>query len=54
MDLEEAYECGVDEYSILSMSSLYDGSRAYLRSGSRVGEYFDVRRGMRQGCIIYP
>ena len=21
---------------------------------SKVGEYFEVRRGMRQGCVIFP
>ena len=60
MDLEKAYdkvcreelwrvlhECGVDGYLIRSMSSLYNGSRACVRLGSRVGEYFEVRRGLR-------
>ena len=28
-------------YFIRSISSLYDGSRGYVRLGSRVGEYFE-------------
>ena len=67
MNLEKAYdkvcrealwrvlrECGVDGYLIRSMSSLYNGSRAYVRSGSRVGEYFKVRRELTQGYIMSP
>ena len=51
IDLEKAYdkvyrealwrvlhECGVDGYLIRIMSSLYNGSRACMRLGSRVGE----------------
>ena len=58
MDLEKDYdkvcreelcrvlqECGVDEYLIRSISSLYDGSKAFVRLVSRVGQYFEVRRG---------
>ena len=60
MDLENAYdkvckealcrglhECGVDGYLIRSMSSLYNGSRACVRLGSIVGEYFFLRRVLR-------
>ena len=63
MNLEKAYdeacreelwmlldEFGVDGYLIRSMISLYDGSTACVRLGSRVGEYFEVRR---QGCIEF-
>ena len=59
MDLEKAYdnvcigalwrvlhECGVDGSLIRSMSILCDGSRACVRLGSRVGEYFEVRKGL--------
>ena len=65
MDLKKAYdkvwrealwrvlrECGVDGYLIRSMSSLYNGSRACVRLGSRVKEYFEVRRELRQWYIM--
>ena len=55
MDLEKAHdelsreelwrvlhECGDDSDLIRSMSSLYDGSRACVRSESRVVEYLEV------------
>ena len=65
MDLEKAYdkvcreelrrvlhECGVDGYLIRSMSSVYEGIRACVRLGSRLGDNFEVSRGLRQGCVI--
>ena len=67
MDLEKAYdkfcretlwrvlhECGVDGYLIRSMSSLYNGSRACVRLDSRAGEYFELSRGLRKGCVMSP
>ena len=48
------HECGVDGYLIRSMSSLYNGSRACMRLGRRVGKYFEVRKGLRQGCVMSP
>ena len=65
MDLEKPYdkvcreelwrvlhECKVDGYLIWRMNSLYWGSNAYVRPGSRVRKYFKVRRGLREGCVI--
>ena len=67
MDLEKGYdklcreavwrilhECGVDGYLIRSVTSLYNGSRACVRLGSRVREHFEVRKGLRQGCVMSP
>ena len=67
MDLEKAYdkvcrqalwrmmhECEVDGYLIRSMSSFYNGSRACVRFGSTVGEYLEVRRELRQRCVMSP
>ena len=48
------HKCGVDGYLIRGMSNLYNGSRACFRLGSRVGKYFEVRRGLRPGCVIFP
>ena len=41
------HECGFDRNLIRSMGSLYDGSRACVRLGSRMEEYFEVRGGLR-------
>ena len=48
------HACGVDGYLIRSISSLYNGSRACVRLGSRVRKMFDVRMGLRQGCVMSP
>ena len=47
-------ECGVNGYLIKSMSSLYNGNRECVRLGSRVGEYFEVEKGLRQRFVISP
>ena len=67
MDLEKSYDkvcreelcrvlhgCGVHGYLIRSMSSLYNGSKACVRLGSRLREYFEVKRRLRQGYIMSP
>ena len=59
VDLEKAYDkvCREELWRVLhecGMSSLYDGSRGCVRLGSRVEEYFEVRRGLRQGCVMFP
>ena len=36
---------------IRNMSILYDGSMACVKLGSRLGEYFEVRRVLRHGCV---
>ena len=46
------HECGVDGYLIKCISSLYDVNGVYVKSGSRVGEYFEVWRGLRQGSVM--
>ena len=46
------YECVVGGYLIRSMSSLYDLSRACVRLDSRLGKYFEVMRGLTQGCVM--
>ena len=48
------HECGVDVYLIRSMSSLDNGSSACVRLGSRVEEYFEVRKVLRPGCVMSP
>ena len=67
MDLEKEYdkvcrvelwrvlhECGVDWYLIRSTSSLYEGSRACVKLGSRLGESFEVRRLVETGVCNVP
>ena len=46
------HDCRVDGYLIRRMSNLYNGSRTCVRLGSSVGEYFEVRRKLRQVCVM--
>ena len=48
------HECEVDGYFIRSMNSLYKGGRSCVKLCSRVGEHFEVRWGMRKGCVMFP
>ena len=46
-------ECRIDGSLIRSVSSLYGESSIYVRLGSIVKKYFEVRYGMIQGCLIF-
>ena len=48
------HECGFHGYLIRNMSCLYGGSRAHEKLVSRLREYFEVKRGLRQGCVMSP
>ena len=36
------------------VKSLYVGSKARVRVGNEVSEWFPVRVGLRQGCVMSP
>ena len=67
MDLEKAYDrvdrdamwnvlrmYGVGGKLLGAVKSLYVGSRACVRVGDEVSEWFPVRVGLRQGCVMSP
>ena len=67
MDLEKAYDridrkalwqvCriyGVGGRLLRGVQSFYEDSRACVRVGSEVSEWFPVRVGLRQGCVMSP
>ena len=67
MDLEKAYDrvdrdalwnvlrlYGIDGKLLGAVKSLYDGSEACVRVGDEVSEWFPVRMGVRQGCVMSP
>ena len=67
LDLEKAYDrvdrdamCnvlrfyGTDGRLLLGVKSLYVGSKACVRVGNEVSEWFPVRVGLRQGCVMSP
>ena len=64
VDLERAYNTVSrgklwkvpEEYTICgklltAIRALHDGSQACVRGGSRMSQWFEVRQGVRQGCV---
>ena len=45
---------GIGGRLLRGVKSLYDGSKACVRVGSEVSEWFPVRVGLRQGCVMSP
>ncbi|WP_435316529.1 reverse transcriptase domain-containing protein, partial [Klebsiella pneumoniae] len=67
MDLEKAYDrvdrnalwdvlvmYGVGGRLLRAVKSLYNDSRACVRVGTGVSDWFPVRMGLRQGCVMSP
>ena len=67
MDLEKAYDTidlqgmrqmlrvyGVGGKLLMAMQSFYVDSRACVRVGMDVSEWFPVNVGLRQGCVMSP
>ena len=67
MDLEKAYDrgdrdamwnvlrsYGVDGRLLKAVKNLYVGSKAYVRVGNELSEWFPVRVGLRRGCVMSP
>jgi hypothetical protein len=67
VDLEKAYdrvnrsklwevleEYGVEMGLVRAVKSMYDGSKACVRVNGMLSEWFEVKQGVRQGCVISP
>ena len=67
LDLEKAYDrvdivsmwnvlrlYGIGDRLLQGVKSLYVGSKACFRVGNEVSEWFPVRVGLRQGCVMSP
>ena len=67
LDLEKAYDrvdrdamwnvlrlYGIGGRLLQGVKSLYVGSKARVRVGNEVSEWFPVRVGLRQGCVMSP
>ena len=46
--------CGIGGRLLRGVKSLYVGSKACVRVGNEVSEWFPVRVGVRQGCVMLP
>ena len=67
LDLEKAYDrgdrdvmwnvlrlYGIGGRLLQGMKSLCDGSKACVSVGNEMSEWFPVRVGLRQGCLMSP
>ena len=64
LDLEKAYDrdamwnvlrvYGIGGRLLRGVKSLFVGSKACFRVGNEVSEWFPVRVGLRQGCVMSP
>ena len=45
---------GIGGRLLRGVESLYVGSKACVRVGNEVSEWFPVRVGLRQGCVMLP
>ena len=64
VDLEKAYDTMsrkklwrvLEGYitSATGIKALYEGSQACVRVESRVSQWFEIRQGVRQGCVLSP
>ena len=36
------------------LRNLYAGQEAAVRTGHRIADWFQVRKGVRQGCVLSP
>ena len=67
LDLEKEYDrvdrdamsnvwrlIGIGGRLLRGVKSLYGGSKACVRVGNEMSEWFPVRVGLRQGCVMSP
>jgi len=45
---------GVHEHLILLVKGLHEGSQAAVRLDGTLGPWFDISRGVKQGCVLAP
>ena len=47
-------EMGIPYYLTCLLRNLYAGQEATVRTGHGTTDWFQIRRGLRQGCILSP
>ena len=47
-------EMGIPDHLICLLRNLYAGQEATVRTGHGTTEWFQIRKGVRQGCILSP
>ena len=47
-------EMGIPDHLTYSLRNLYAGQEATVRTGHGTTDWFQIRKGVRQGCILSP
>ena len=47
-------EMGIPDHFICFLRNLYTGQEATVRTGQETIDWFQIRQGVRQGCILSP
>ena len=47
-------EMGIPDHLICFLRNLYAGQEATVRTGQGTTDWFQIRKGVRQGCILSP
>ena len=47
-------EMGIPDYLTCLLRNLYAGQEAKVRTGHGTADWFQIRKGVRQGCILSP
>ena len=47
-------EMGIPDHLICLLRTLYAGQEATVRTGHETTDWFQIRKGVRQGCILSP
>ena len=46
--------CGIPDHLTCSLRNLYAGQEATVRTGPGTTDWFQIRKGVYQGCILSP
>ena len=47
-------EMGIPDHLTCLLRNLYQGQEATVRTGHGTADWFQIRKGVRQGCILSP
>ena len=47
-------EMGIPDHITCLLRNLYAGQEATVRTGPRIWDWFKIRKGVHQGCILSP
>ena len=47
-------EMGIPDHLTCLLRNLYAGQEARIRTGHKTTDWFQIRKGIRQGCVLSP